>query len=246
MKYAVYVEGLAEMLFVADVLQKYSGFDAGMVGFRCITLNNDTFSYVSYPIQGDETSANFYQIVNVNNDNLVVSKLKKDIPGLVEQGFEVILGLRDVFGDLYKSIVKEQQIVDRGVIAEMYAAQNEQIKSDKAITRLHLAIMEYEAWMLALIENYVVSQGTSIEDIEQQLNVDLHSDIEETVFHPYNLVQKIYRLLDESYHKHGGDQMSFLSTLQCEDYEALRHSGRCASFGKFLDSLLDNVEAELP
>lgn len=32
---------------------------------------------------------------------------------------------------------------------------------------------------------------------------------------------------------------------QCEDYETLRHSGRCASFGKFLDSLLDNVEPEL-
>lgn len=233
------------MLFVADVLQKYSDFDPNRVGFRCITLNNDAFSYVNYPVQGNETSANFYQIVNVNNDNLVVSKLKKDIPGLVEQGFEVILGLRDVYGDLYKSIVNEQ-VIDRGVIAEMHVAQSEQIKSDKAITRLHLAIMEYESWMLALIENYVVSQGSSIVDIEHQLNVDLHSDIEETVFHPYNLVQKIYRLLDDSYHKHEGDQMSFLSTLQCEDYEALRHSGRCASFGKFLDSLLDNVESELP
>lgn len=246
MKYAVYVEGKAEMLFVADVLQKYSGYDSNRVGFRCITLNNDTFSYINYPVQGDESSANFYQIINVNNDNLVVSKLKKDIPGLVEQGFEVILGLRDVYGDLYKSIVKEQQVVDRGIIAEMYAAQSEQVKSEKAIIRLHLAIMEYEAWMLALIENFVVSHGSSIEAIEQQLDVDLHSDIEETVFHPYNLVQKIYRLLEESYHKHEGDQMSFLSTLQREDYEALRHSGRCASFGKFLDSLLDNVVTGLP
>lgn len=245
MKYAVYVEGLAEMLFVADVLQKYSGFDAGKVGFLCITLNNDTYSYVSYPFQGDETSLNFYQIVNVNNDNLVVSKLKKDIPGLVEQGFEVILGLRDVYGDLYKNFVNEQ-VIDRGVIAEMHAAQSEQIANDTVTTRLHLAIMEYEAWMLALIENFVVSRGSSIKDIEQQLAVDLHSDIEETVFHPYNWVQKIYKLINESYHKHGGDQMSFLSTLQCEDYEVLRHSGRCASFGKFLDSLLDNVETELP
>lgn len=246
MKYAVYVEGKAEMLFVADVLQKYSGFDPNRVGFRCITLNNDTFLPVNYPVQGDESSANFYQIVNVNNDNLVVSKLKKDIPGLVEQGFEVILGLRDVYGDVYKSIVKEQQVVDRGIIAEMHAAQSEQIANEAVTARLHFAIMEYEAWMLALIENFVVSHGSSIEAIEQQLDVDLHSDVEETVFHPYNLVQKIYRLLDESYHKHEGDQMSFLSTLQYEDYEALRHSGRCASFGKFLDSLLDNVVTVLP
>lgn len=245
MKYAVYVEGLAEMLFVADVLQKYSDYDPNNVGFRCITLNNDTYSYVSYPIQGDETSTNFYQIVNVNNDNLVVSKLKEDIPRLVEQGFEVILGLRDVYGDLYKNFVKEQ-VIDRGVIAEMHAAQSEQIANDTVTTRMHFAIMEYEAWMLALIENFVVSHGSSIDAIEQQLSLDLHSDIEDTVFHPYNWVQKIYKLMNESYHKHESDQMSFLSTLQCSDYEALRHSGRCASFGKFLDSLLENVETELP
>lgn len=48
MKYAVYVEGKAEMLFVADVLQKYSGYDPEKVGFRCITLNNDTLEYVNY------------------------------------------------------------------------------------------------------------------------------------------------------------------------------------------------------
>lgn len=245
MKYAVYVEGKAEMLFVADVLQKYSGYIPEKVGFRCITLNNDTFSYVNYPIQGDESSAHFYQIVNVNNDNLVVSKLRNDIPRLVEQGFEVILGLRDVYGDLYKSLVKDQ-VVDRGVIAQMHAAQSSQITSDMAVTRLHFTIMEYEAWMLALIENFVVSRGFSIETIEKQLNIDLHSDIEATVFHPTKLVQKIYGLLDESYHKHESDQMSFLSTLQREDYEALRHSCRSASFGKFLDSLLDNVERELP
>lgn len=245
MKYAVYVEGKAEMLFVADVLQKYSGFDPNRVGFRCITLNNGTFSYVSYPAQGDEASANFYQIVNVNNDNLVVSKLKKDIPGLVEQGFEVILGLRDVYGDLYKSFVQEQ-VIDRGIIAEMHAAQSEQIANVAATTRLHLAIMEYEAWMLALIGNFVESRGSSVEDIEQQLNIDLHTDVEDTVYHPFNLVQKIYKLLGESYHKHESDQMSFLSTLQCEDYEALRQSGRCASFCKFMDSLLDNEVTELP
>lgn len=245
MKYAIYVEGKAEMLFVADVLQKYSGFEPKKMGFRCITLNNDTFLPVNYPMQGDESSANFYEIVNVNNDNLVVSKLKKDIPRLVEQGFEVILGLRDVYGNLYKSFVNEQ-VIDRGIIAEMHATQSEQIANDAVTTRLHLAIMEYEAWMLALIGNFVASRGSSVEDIEQQLNIDLHTDIEETVYHPYNLVQKIYRLLGESYHKHESDQMSFLSTLQFEDYEALRHSGRCASFGKFLDGLLDNAITELP
>lgn len=241
MKYAVYVEGLAEMLFVADVLQKYSEYNPEKVGFQCITLNNDNYSHVSYPIQGDETSAVYYQIVNVNNDNLVVSKLKRDIPGLQAQGFEVLLGLKDVFGDLYKSLTDEQ-VVNRDIIADMHKAQSEQITS----ARLHFAVMEYESWMLALIRNYIEWHGSSVETIEQELGIDLHSDIEDTVFHPYNLVQKVYRAIGETYHKHEADQMSFLSSLQRDDYEMLRHSGRCASFGKFLDSLLDNKVTALP
>ena len=51
---------------------------------------------MKYPIQGDESSATYFQIVNVNNDNRVISKLKQDIPNLVRQGYEIIIGLRDV------------------------------------------------------------------------------------------------------------------------------------------------------
>lgn len=69
MKYAVYVEGKSELLFVADVLQKYSNYDPGVCGLRCINLNADDFERMNHPVQGDEQSARFYQIVNVNNDN---------------------------------------------------------------------------------------------------------------------------------------------------------------------------------
>lgn len=102
MKYAVYVEGKAELLFVADILAKYSNYDSTSVGFACINLNADHWEYVQYPAQGSATvSSSFYQIVNVNNDGRVISKLRKDIPNLIKQGFEIILGLRDVFGKDY-------------------------------------------------------------------------------------------------------------------------------------------------
>lgn len=71
MKYAVYVEGLSEMLFVADVLQKYSNYNPVDCGILCINLTADNYERMSYPQQGDENSANYYQIVNVNNDNRV-------------------------------------------------------------------------------------------------------------------------------------------------------------------------------
>ena len=102
MKYAVYVEGQSELLFVADVLQKYSGYDPGRCGFLCINLSADDFERMSFPRQGGEDSENYYQIVNVNNDNLVVSKLRKDIPGLISNGYNVLMGLKDVFGQAYE------------------------------------------------------------------------------------------------------------------------------------------------
>ena len=238
MKFAVYVEGKAEMLFVADVLGKYSGYNPQVVGFQCINLNSDDLEYVHYPVQGDENSKNYYQIVNVNNDNRVISKLKQDIPNIVKLGYEIIIGLRDVFSADYEKINTKPQVIDRKLIDEMYAAQSEQIRLSGVDTRLHFAIMEYEAWMMALLDNYIVSKGRKPEEVFKAAGVDYNSDFEDTVYHPYNKVQKIYQEVNETYGKHEGDYHSFLATLTKDDYEALRQSDRCASFRSFIDSLL--------
>ena len=241
MKFAVYVEGKAEMLFVADVLSKYSNYDSQVVGFQCINLNSDDYEYVKYPIQGDESSATYFQIVNVNNDNRVISKLKQDIPNLVRQGYEIIIGLRDVFGADYDAINTKPQEIDHELIKEMHKVQSEQIRFNGAVTKLHFAIMEYEAWMMALLNKFIKSKGGRPEDVFKAAGVDYDSDFEETVYHPYNKVQKIYQAVNATYGKHEGDYLSFLASLTKEDYEVLRLSGRCASFRSFIDSLLSSV-----
>ena len=247
MKYAVYVEGKSELLFVADVLQKYSNYNPILCGLRCINLNADDFERMNHPVQGDEHSERYYQIVNVNNDNRVVSKLNKDIPGLLAQGYNVIIGLKDVFGDAYKLMTKEQPVIDHDVIKKMHGIQTDAIKAPEGSDcRLHFAIMEYETWMLALIEKYVESNGHDAAELCRQLDVDLTSDLEQVIYHPYPLVRKIYQACGNDYHKHGGESFSFLSTLTIEDYERLKHSGRCASFARFLDSLLGGDCPELP
>lgn len=238
MKCAVYVEGKAEMLFVADILMKYSGYDSSEIGFLCINLNKNVFESVSYPSQGDvESSKSFYQIVNVNNDNLVLSKLKRDIPNLISQGFEIIIGLRDVFGEDYKELCLSQSI-DFELIDSMRESHLSQLRFDGVDIRYHFAIMEYEAWMLALIDNFIISKGGDPAEAFADAGVDHDSDFETTVFHPYNKVQKILQSIGEHYGKHEGDHLSFLSCLSKDDYESLRNSNRCASFKSFVDSLL--------
>ena len=185
MKYAVYVEGQSELLFVADVLQKYSGYDPGRCGFLCINLSADDFERMSFPRQGGEDSENYYQIVNVNNDNLVVSKLKKDIPGLISNGYNVLMGLKDVFGQAYEQLMDGEPRVDRTVIEDMHKAQFGVIGAPEGCDcRLHFAIMEYETWMLALIERYVTSHAKELADVCGQLGIDMTEDFEQTVYHP--------------------------------------------------------------
>ena len=239
MKYAVYVEGKAEMLFVTDVLYKYSNYDPMIVGFKCINLNSDTFEYVAYPAQGEEsTSRDYYQIVNVNNDNRVVSKLKQDIPNLMKQGFEIIIGLRDVFGVDYDNICSQRQAIDNGLIAQMHQAQSEQIKYDGVDTRLHFAVMEYETWMMALLDKYILEKGYVPKEVFTAAGVDYNSDFEQTVYHPYKNVQKIFHVMNSRYDKHEDEHFAFLKCLARDDYESLRNSNRCTSFRSFMDSLL--------
>ncbi len=246
MKYAVYVEGQSEMLFVADVLQKYSKYDPAKVGFKCINLTADIYEAVSYPVQGDLNSDNYYQIVNVNNDNLVVSKLKKDIQGLAANGFYTILGLKDAYSESYQKLVSNQAIVDRDMIEKLHSIQHNTINAGNIDCRLHFAIMEYETWMLALIDNYITSHQLDTADILSQFGLDIDCELEGAVYHPFPLVQKIYQVCGESYHKHGKESLSFLSTLAVDDYERLRKSGRCPSFSKFIDSLLGDPCPDLP
>ena len=238
MKYAVYVEGRSELLLVADVLQKYSDYDPSLCGFRCYNLKADDLSKMNNPIQGDENSSVYYQIINVNNDNFVISKLNKDIPGLQRQGFNVIIGLKDVFGKSYEVLTAGHPVVDRSKIEQLYEHQSGILKAHECDCRLHFAIMEYEAWMLALIENYVKNKGQNLLDLYTKFGINEDFDPEVDIYHPYPLVQKIFKACGSDYHKHDNDCLSFLSTLTKGDYENLRYSGRCASFRKFLDSLL--------
>lgn len=238
MKYAVYVEGKAELLFVADVLSKYSDYDQSFIGFNCITLNADEYKFLGYPTQGNEKeSTHFYQIVNVNNDGLVISKLKKDIPNLIRQGFEIIIGLRDVFGRDYQDLI-DNQIIDNDLIRLMYEKQFNLLKVDGKDIRLHYAIMEYETWMMALMEKFILSNGGNVIEIFKNIGIHPKDDFEQTVYHPYNKIQEIYRAIHKRYGKHEHDYLSFLSSIELDDYETLRNSNRCISFKNFIDSLL--------
>lgn len=242
MRATVYVEGQSEMLFVADILQKYSNYDPTECGFHCINLVADNLNKIPYPGQGDPNSRNFYQIINANSDVSVNSRLQKDTPRLIAAGYEIIIGLRDVYGDQYKQINPNARTVDRDKIQLMHDIQTSAIGHSDKPCHLQYAVMEFEAWMLAMIENYIITKGGNPSEILAKYNIPQDCDIEQ-IYHPYPLVQKVFKECGEDGNPHESDTYTFLSTLTVDDYENLRHSGRCPSFTAFIDRLLPVADA---
>lgn len=108
-KIALFVEGQGELIFLREFLFRWYQFDTNRVGVTCYSLQAQRFNPVPYPI-GDEQSENFFQTVNVGNDQTVLSKMLDESDRLTAQGYHKIVGLRDMFSKQYHQVCKNRMI----------------------------------------------------------------------------------------------------------------------------------------
>ena len=73
-KLAVFVEGQTELIFVREFLKQWYNYDANTVGFDCYNLLANEFCDAAYSY-GSEESDNYFFLVNVGNDNSVLSSI---------------------------------------------------------------------------------------------------------------------------------------------------------------------------
>ena len=71
-KVAVFVEGQAELILVRELLIKMYNYQN--VGINCYNLICDNLQY-THILMETKTAQNYYMIVNVGNDNSVLSKI---------------------------------------------------------------------------------------------------------------------------------------------------------------------------
>ena len=71
-KVAVFVEGQAELILVRELLLKM--YDYQNIGIDCYNLICDNLDEAPYKY-GNMEANNYYMIVNVGNDNSVLSKM---------------------------------------------------------------------------------------------------------------------------------------------------------------------------
>lgn len=244
-KVAVFVEGQTEMIFVRELLVKWYDYESSKVGFECICLRENKNVQSPYPF-GDLNSENYFQIVSVGNDNSygqgksissnVASVLMKRAERLNGAGFQLIIGLRDMYCDLYHK--RTMRKIDDTVNQEFITVINEEIALSKyaSITRIHFAIMEIEAWILGMPS----CLHKKFPDVELYPTYDENKDPEKTIYHPTQILDNIFSLSKNQYGKHQKDIESLVSCLNKSDFKDLHQSGKCESFRHFLNTLLEN------
>ena len=221
-KIAVFVEGRSELIFVRNFLRTWYRYDSEQIGLDCYVLN----SGVQLAVDGDmwtygsEQSQHYYQLIQVGNDNTVLSRILSHAETMHQAGFELIIGLRDMFQDAYHAECKGKRRIDSAINQLFINSAEESIRLsahyDKL--RIHFAIMEVEAWFIALL--------TPEEDFDPETDSEY--------YHPYMKLSQ----MRESYGKHRGDVEAITMPWQKEDYECLLKSGRCRSFKSFVASLV--------
>ncbi|MBQ3613441.1 MAG: hypothetical protein II989_05060 [Bacteroidales bacterium] len=231
-KVALFVEGLAEQVFVRDFLVKWYGWDINKVGIDCYMLHAGNEHYAPYS-HGSVDSENYYQIFNVGNDNSVLSVMLDRADRLHNAGYSLVIGLKDMFNKVYhqKTFQKNNgRIIDPELNERFIQSAKDtiEISSKPLELQMHFAIMEVEAWLLGmpkLMEH--------LQDV---------SDPETDIYHPAVKLKELMEDLGSGYDKHSKDIETIIGDLEKEDYLALYESGRCQSFRNFVDSLVDVKE----
>ena len=239
-KIALFVEGQGELIFLREFLFRWYQFDTNRVGVTCYSLQAQRFNPVPYPI-GDEQSENFFQIVNVGNDQTVLSKMLDESDRLTAQGYHKIVGLRDMFSDKYHQVCKNR-VIDEDINQNFINGALKTIRNRKGEDSncfLHFAIMEFETWLLAMPACWQQMDSKLTYDfIQKHLGIDLSQDLEKTIYHPSVVLKNICRLINRDYDKHDKELETIMASLSKADFEALINAGKCNSFSSFVQTII--------
>lgn len=239
---AVFVEGHTELIFMREYLLKM--YDYQNVSIECFTLFTDgNFNETEYPFPN--VDAGFYfQIINVGNDNAVLSRLLNREKYLWNMGFHKIIGVRDMYSKAYREAV-QNGVINEDINLKFVEGAKITIQSKSVNAQnIHFcyAIMEVEAWILGLKNCFThLDAKLNAGYIAQKLGYHLDLiDPEVTFFHPASNIGDIYNLVGKTYSKSKGDINAIMNNLQKHHFIDLAQNSKCSSFKKLHSTFFPN------
>lgn len=178
-----------------------------------------------------------FMIVNVQNDEKVITAIIERQNTLVEKGFSKIIGLRDMYSERY--CIKYNGLVSIDGIKNIQDTTNEIIRKQpfKDNIKIFYSIMEFEAWFLSMPEIFIkLSNNLTKERISEVLNMNIFDEsLEYKILKPANVIGKIFNILGEDYKKSEEQIERIVSVIDEED---IKHAmSKSISFNNFYKEL---------
>lgn len=239
-KIAIFTEGQTELIFLRYFLSIVFGWDK--ISFRCLRL----YAKEVHPAPWDHLNQNAevdFLIINACSDEKVLSAIKEREKGLIKNGYEKIIGLRDMYSDAY--IKRTSSTINNKVTKEFIANYKAtiQMMSYPDKIKMYFAIMEIEAWFLGMYNLFKrLDSSLVIRYIKEKLGFDLGIiNPQDEFLKPSDIVDNILQLAGRQYKKSESDVERICSIMNKDDFDNAFENGRCDSFKVFFYEVLNSV-----
>ncbi len=234
-KVGVFVEGQAELIFLRNIL--FHLFDPNLISFECLHLRAGSHDQVPFEYLNKDASIHFF-ILNVENDEKVLSYIKENEKNYFSKGYERLIGLRDLYCETYHKLSggKIDSEVNDTIINACKDIVDGMEHSDSV--SLLFSVMELESWWLSMPSIFPkLNPRLTVESIHENLGIDLsQDDIETVVYKSSVFLDKIMSITGGSYSKKLGEVESITSRITKDDIDYCVNNG-CQSFADFHQEL---------
>jgi len=240
-KVAIFVERQAELIFLRNIL--FQIFSEVSFNFECMELRKEKLHNVPYALNNQDPII-YFLIIDVGNDDKVLSAIKDRKDGLLGAGFDKIWGLRDMYCDHYRK--KSNGIIDSDLNEKIIKATNNEINKFASAPnkiKIYFAIMEIEAWWLSMHTIFIkINNNLTLDAIHEHLGIRLSTiDPETYFFHPSVNLNAIMNIIGSEYKKKKSNAESITTKIALNDINELMESDKSKSFKSFYSDLMNLI-----
>jgi hypothetical protein len=236
---AIFTEGQTELIFIRYLVGMELGWDK--ISIRCISLTRNKSTLAGLEHKNPHADV-LFQITDVGNDESVLTAIKEREESLLKSGFNKILGLRDMYSEKYLKRSGRKIVPD--VISQFIENAKSTIQKMSSPDKIffHFAIMEVEAWFLAIWAVFRrLNTLLTVRYIEQKLSFRLDQiDPQIQFVNPSREVERILGLIGRKYDKTRGDVELICKQIEHSDIQTMLASGRCQSFKGFYTDIISS------
>lgn len=214
-KLAIFVEGQTEQIFVEHLLnvlakdceisiEKRRGFGGRDSGRSFITLSSPKIKNPFYIL-----------LVDSSNDGRVLTDIRESYKGLCKQGYDKIIGLRDVYPHEYKDFRKLRRTVRR-------LMPKGEIKPV-----ICFAVLEVETWFIAEYSHFkrvhprltrqFIKRSTGIDPGDTNIEENLSPMLDDMELSPAGYLHLIYKLVGRSYSKRKQQVLNIMKVINFKE-----------------------------